>query len=1240
MATQGFVPAAASSATAPFVTAKSGDGGRVAWVTLVTGDRALVRGSGTRADVVVDPAPRFGVTQFQQFSRGGDRYVLPGDAAGLVRAGVLDLELFNVTGLVRQGYDDAHSASVPLLVQYTKGRAAAGASKSAGATVRRLLPGVALMALDEKKATASQFWTQTLTVAGDGAAGSTGSGARRLSNGIGRVWLNGKVWANLDQSVPQVGAPAAWSRGLTGAGITVAVLDTGVDTDHPDLVGRVGPTKDFSGKGNVEDGNGHGTHVASTVGGVGAASQGAYKGVAPGARLAVGKVLDDTGFGTFDSVIAGMQWAAAESGAKVVNMSLGAGRSDGTDPVSVAVNELTRQHGTLFVISAGNSGVDEAVSSPAVADEALAVASVSKSDRLSDFSSRGPRIGDGALKPDVAAPGEDIVAARPANIPPLGEPVGDGYQRLNGTSMAAPHVAGAAALLAQQHPDWTAGRLKAALMSTAAEVTEVSPYAVGAGRVDVARATSQPVTALGSVSTYLPWPNQGVVKRQTLTWRNTGTAPVTLALAARLTRRDGEPAPVGLLSLAADTVTIPAGSDASVQVTITAQDKTAAGQYFGVLTARSSNGTVSTRTALSVYQEEEKYELTVNLIDRDGNAPTSSFALLVDLDRVENNHLVAHGEKIRVPRGRYALHGNISTHRDGQEPTVSLISHPELQLDRDAVQTLDARVGKPMSITTDNLAARGGEHSVGMVSKISDCSCTYSMYAELDARFGAVFAATVPGTSSTSFLFLQSRQAYEPRLELFAQTAQPFEVPALWVNESPPAGRGALPVVYGGAGTPEDLAKIDARGKLVLFQVPEGIAWEEILLRTAAIKDAGGEMAMVTLADPALAGLAGGENPMTDPALPTMVGVGPTVQRFVDVVKAESTQASYVSTPVPNLRYELAYGAEHQLNTDQVHQPKTRDLFAVRAAYHDNAVNAVHSVAAVPGFAETIGGGISWFLPVHAGRERTEYFTPGTWEMFEQAGPSNIAIERLRFEAGRYYDIAWNKAVAGPSLRGVVENVSNRPLAWRKDDAIDVILPMFADSAGRPRMPWTAVGDSGSISLYRNGQHAGTVPVPDTAVFEVPDAVADYRLVAEADRKVEWWPLSTKVTAVWTFRSSAADDGNALPMLTARFDPAVDLQNRAPVGGDFSFPVYVERQDKETVDVTAFTVDVSYDDGRTWRPAIVRAVRDHWKISVNHTATGFVSLRAKATDAEGNTVEQTVLRAYEIGGTAGRRGAF
>ena len=157
------------------------------------------------------------------------------------------------------------------------------------------------------------------------------------------------------------------------------------------------------------------------------------------------------------------------------------------DLLEEAVNRLTAQTGTLFVIAAGNEGPGEStVGSPGSADAALTVGAVDKQDKLADFSSRGPRVGDGAVKPDVTAPGVDIVAAK-AKKSVIGDPVGEQYLRLSGTSMATPHTAGAAALLAQQHPSWKAGELKGALMGSAKPAADQTAFEQGTGRIDVAQ---------------------------------------------------------------------------------------------------------------------------------------------------------------------------------------------------------------------------------------------------------------------------------------------------------------------------------------------------------------------------------------------------------------------------------------------------------------------------------------------------------------------------------------------------------------------------------------------------------------------------------------------------------------------------------------------------------------------------------------------------------------------------------
>ncbi|MFD4745513.1 S8 family serine peptidase [Streptomyces rubiginosohelvolus] len=162
--------------------------------------------------------------------------------------------------------------------------------------------------------------------------------------------------AALDRSTAQIGAPDVGRPCIAATGSTWPYWTPEPTGATPIWPGGWPAAEDFSGSGSTGDKFGHGTHVASVVGGSGVGSGSTRRGVAPGARLLVGKVLGDDGFGSSSQVIAGMEWAV-EQGADVVNMSLGSsGAGDGTDPMSLALNDLSRRTGALFVVAAGNDG--------------------------------------------------------------------------------------------------------------------------------------------------------------------------------------------------------------------------------------------------------------------------------------------------------------------------------------------------------------------------------------------------------------------------------------------------------------------------------------------------------------------------------------------------------------------------------------------------------------------------------------------------------------------------------------------------------------------------------------------------------------------------------------------------------------------------------------------------------------------------------------------------------------------
>jgi subtilisin family serine protease len=575
-------------------------------VTLITGDVVTLSAGGAS----VDPAPGRERVPMTKFHEDGHLYVVPADAGRLIATDRLDRRLFDVTELVRLGYHD--DATIPVI---TNGRAA-----------------------DVRK------------------------GARLATTG--KLWLDGVRTLSLDRTVPRIGAPSAWEAGLTGEGVTVAVLDTGVDQTHPDLAGQEVAERNFGDSPDNVDRDGHGTHVASTIAGRGTP----YRGVAPGARLLDAKVFDEDGYARDSSIIAALRWAA-DQGAEVVNLSLGGDDRPGTDPVEAAVEEVSAR-GVLVVAAAGNSYRPGTIGSPASADAALAVGAVDEADAMAMFSSRGPRH-DGAVKPDLVAPGVDVTAAQ----------AGGGHVAMNGTSMAAPHVAGAAALLAQQHPDWTGQRLKAALVGSTTPV-EGTEYDRGTGRVDVARGLTQTVTTTPANLGFgvVEWPHTGALE-QPLTYHNDGPTEVTLTLST-----------TGPFTVTPDRVTIPAGDAATVMVH--APGSAEGGPKSGLVTATG----VGTRvvTPVSVLHEPKSHTLTIDMVGPDGTPAADYFLKIASLDRqwLDLPYDADGRLTLRLPEGHYVLDTSIAS-----GDAMHLLTAPDLPLTQDTTLTFDARTTRPVAIT-------------------------------------------------------------------------------------------------------------------------------------------------------------------------------------------------------------------------------------------------------------------------------------------------------------------------------------------------------------------------------------------------------------------------------------------------------------------------------------------------------------------------------------------------------------
>jgi hypothetical protein len=277
--------------------------------------------------------------------------------------------------------------------------------------------------------------------------------------------------------------------------------------------------------------------------------------------------------------------------------------------------------------------------------------------------------------------------------------------------MAAPHVAGAAAILAGAHPDWTADRLKTTLMASAEPTDGVSVLDQGTGRVDVAKAMTTTVSASpASISNgTVRWPHdddEPIAK--TVTYTNTGSEPVPLDLATDVRGPDGAVAPQGMFTVTPTRLTVPAGGQATATVTTDTRVEAADGQYSGVVTATGAGQSV--RAPIAVTREAESYDVTVTFIDQNGS-PTGNY--LYRFMNVDDREMYAQYNPsgtvvLRLPKGEYFLDGAITTPRGEFDHHNAVIVEPAFTVTGDTSLVLDAREARPVGFTLDEPNARAG----------------------------------------------------------------------------------------------------------------------------------------------------------------------------------------------------------------------------------------------------------------------------------------------------------------------------------------------------------------------------------------------------------------------------------------------------------------------------------------------------------------------------------------------------
>lgn len=440
-------------------------------LTLVTGHTVTVIGTGEDRRFEIE-GPDGGDASYRTLSQGGDTYVLPRG----VDTSVYSEALFNVDLLLEQGYTDRQVEGTPIVVTYEN---------------------------DQQFRTGDLEGferTKTLEFIGATAGIATGDVDFTAANdfgGIDRISLDARHEVQLDEAADAIDAPAARDGfDVTGAGVRVAVLDTGIDADHPDFGDRVVDSVDFTGDG-PGDRQGHGTHVAGIVAGDGTESGGDFVGIAPEAELMDVKVLDDAGGGTISAIVDGVDYAI-DNDADIVSMSLG-GPVQPNDPLVDAVEAAVNESVTV-VVSAGNAGTDlRTISSPGNAEEAITVGATEEPyDEVAFFSSSGPTQIEQNIKPEVVAPGFPITAAGSDDAGEFP------YTAKGGTSMSAPAVSGLSALLIEEHGDFEPGELEDRLVTTADPLPDFEGdiFRQGSGQVNATAALGGDVVIQNAVRSF------------------------------------------------------------------------------------------------------------------------------------------------------------------------------------------------------------------------------------------------------------------------------------------------------------------------------------------------------------------------------------------------------------------------------------------------------------------------------------------------------------------------------------------------------------------------------------------------------------------------------------------------------------------------------------------------------------------------------------------------------------------
>ena len=1212
--------------------------------TLITGDKvsAVVKNDGALAGIrLMGEDGSDVVTSIYKY--GDSTYVVPPKAQQLVDAKAVDMELFNISKLYEAGYDDASTSKLPVIVEYVDGTLK-------GAAVPKALNGMSLTgeieiidsaAFGIEKSQAAELWTQ-LTV----------------DNSVEGVWLDAFVHAHkvsgsetLTPTVPLTGAHGKYASDFTGKGVTVAVLDTGYDTEHADLTGRVVASRDFTySRNGVDDLNGHGTHVATTIAGTGAESNGLWAGMAPETNLVIGKVLGNTGGGSTFGILNGMIWAV-EQGADIVSMSLGGSATSCDGPMVDLVEALSDE--ALFVISAGNSFTRETVGSPGCAPSALTVGAIDRNNETAVFSSRGPSPDGHSSKPDIASQGVAVVAAASGGF---GE---TGYTALSGTSMAAPHVSGGAALLKQARPELTPRELKKVLTSS---VTPSDAHVLeqGAGPMDVNQAMVQNVVANPNPELGFFTGGHYEYTETSVTLENLSAEDKTFKLKLDIVGEDESvELPSTLAGLGVKSVTVPANGSVQVPVWIDPTVGLRSGAY-GAITGR-IEGTVVGNTderltvPVSFWIDQPQVELSFSVTDHRGKPAQSPSKIYVMNDEDDWGHYLAvHNgvASMKLPEGEYSIVANIMTFDTdsafgGLVESAAQMAVLRRKVSSNATIEFDARNAEKVEFKADKPLAPQG-YSFGFTYALDDAQTAKLAAMELAPDYVKNFYAWSQGHDERFRSFVTTR-AIAPEAVVTLQNGEVLD----YVNQGLALsfhGEGSAEMVaVGDAGYATDWEQFDLEGKIALISNPYYLT--SYMVGNAMKHGAAGVIFYRPGSSGRYKGIINGT-----PKVPVIGVSSEQGERIAAQIEAGNNLVNWSGIAAERTPY--AYSINHITDGHidgglvQVHE---KDMHKITARYHAQdddrpAWSDVMAMTNSTGEFYSTGSPQLVMTPV----EREEYYTATSKNAW-----TNIVMpdHQLRSNGG-YFDgprlmtagaeeeTSWFKGPRGGTLLS-----SGSPLAYRDTNVLQIRTPSFGDAAGHDGTG--GYNGRAAYGLTVNGE----TQYPDGGLLTVPDSNSEITL------EIRYYPrgvgerspvgdhLGSLYQGIYSFNTSAEQQGPQ-PVLVPVIDLPVSIVNTANAGEPMQVKLSGVMDGLGEVDLSSVSLQYGYGQEcvvdtvpafvycpvstkfseSSWVDAEVEQVDGEWIATIPNAgeAGEFVHLRVEMTGPKGSHTKQITMRTYML----------